>query len=130
MSNFASIEDVNLLYREIAEAETPKVEALLEIISNILRCEAEKYGSDLEMKALESDAYADVLKSVTVDILARCMKEADNEQLAQYSQYSESALGYTISGSPLNAGGGIFIKKNELARLGLRRQKIGGLDLC
>ena len=38
---------------------------------------------------------------------------------------SESALGYTVSGTYLVPGGGLFIKKSELARLGLRRQRIG-----
>ena len=50
------------------------------------------------------------------------MTSTDGEPL---SQMSESALGYTVSGTYLVPGGGLFIKKSELARLGLRRQRIG-----
>lgn len=45
------------------------------------------------------------------------------------SQYSESALGYTVSGTFLVPGGGLFVKKSELERLGLRRQRIGVIEL-
>jgi len=55
------------------------------------------------------------------------MTSTDKEPM---SQFSESALGYTVSGTFLSPGGGLFIKKSELARLGLRRQKIGVIDLC
>ena len=44
-------------------------------------------------------------------------------------QSSESALGYSVSGTFLNPGGGLFIKKSELSRLGLKRQKIGVIEL-
>ena len=63
------------------------------------------------------------MKSVTVDVAARTlMTSTDGEPL---SQMSESALGYSVSGTYLVPGGGLFIKKSELARLGLRRQRMG-----
>ena len=40
------------------------------------------------------------------------------------TQESQSALGYSWSGTYFNAGGGLFVKNSELKRLGLRRQKI------
>ena len=45
------------------------------------------------------------------------------------TQVTESALGYSVTGTYLTPGGGLFIKKSELARLGLRRQKYGVMDL-
>ena len=44
-------------------------------------------------------------------------------------QESQSALGYTWSGTYLSPGGGLFIKDSELKRLGLKRQKIGGINI-
>lgn len=44
------------------------------------------------------------------------------------TQFSESALGYSASGTFLVPGGGLFIKTSELARLGLRRQKYGVIE--
>jgi hypothetical protein len=46
------------------------------------------------------------------------------------TQMSQSALGYSYSGTFLNPGGGLFIKKSELARLGLKKQRIGVVSLC
>lgn len=42
---------------------------------------------------------------------------------------SQSALGYSVTGTYLIPGGGLFIKKSELSRLGLRRQKVGVMDI-
>ena len=76
---------------------------------------------------LNSTAYNNVVKSVTVDIVARTlMTSTDQEPMTQFNQ---SALGYSASGSFLVPGGGLFIKKSELARLGLRRQRYGVMNL-
>jgi len=53
------------------------------------------------------------------------MTATDGEPLSQFSQ---SALGYTVSGTYLTPGGGIFIKNSELQRLGLKRQRYGVID--
>ena len=44
------------------------------------------------------------------------------------TQFSESALGYSVSGSFLVPGGGLFIKDNELKRLGFKRHRFGVID--
>ena len=44
------------------------------------------------------------------------------------TQMSESALGYSVSGTYLVPGGGLFIKRSELKRLGLTRQKYGVIE--
>jgi hypothetical protein len=48
------------------------------------------------------------------------------------SQESQAALGYSWSGTYAIPGGGIAqaIMKNDLKRLGLRRQRMGVIDLC
>lgn len=62
-----------------------------------------------------------------MDVLARTlMTSTDSEPMTQMSQ---SAMGYSVSGTFLVPGGGLFIKKSELARLGLKRQKYGVIDL-
>ena len=66
------------------------------------------------------------MKSVTVDIVARVLMTSTNAE--PMTQMSQSALGYTVSGTYLVPGGGLFIKKTELARLGLRRQRYGVID--
>lgn len=126
MLNFATVEDVNRLWRELTVEEIERAESLLEVISNSLRVEANAVGKDLDLMVLESPVYASVVKSVTVDVVARTlMTSTDQEPI---TQASESALGYSWSGSYLVPGGGLFIKKTELARLGLRRQRYGVID--
>lgn len=128
MSNFATIDDVRTLWRELQSSEEERCEALLTAVSARLRIEADKVGKDLDKMVAESENLAEVAKSVTVDIVARTlMTSTDKEPM---TQYSESALGYTVSGTFLTPGGGIFIKDDELKALGLKRQKIGVISLC
>lgn len=127
MDLFATIEDMSALWRELKPAETKRAEALLKVVSDSLRVEAEKVGKDLD-KMVESKPYfATVVKSVTIDVVARTlMTSTDQEPM---TQYSESALGYSVSGSYLVPGGGLFIKDSELKRLGLKKQRFGVIEL-
>lgn len=125
--NFATVQDIIDLWRPLKNAdETTRAESLLEVVSDSLREEAKKVGRDLDIMVADSPSYANVVKSVVVDIVARTlMTSTDQEPM---TQTTESALGYSWSGSFLVPGGGLFIKKSELARLGLRKQRYGVID--
>lgn len=126
MSNFAEVQDIIDLWREVTPQEKERAEKLLPIISDSLRMEAKKVGKDLDKMLEENAELVNVAKSVTVDVVARTlMTSTDSEPM---TQTTESALGYSFSGTYLVPGGGLFIKKSELARLGLRRQKVGVID--
>lgn len=127
MANFATVQDVILLWRPLKPDEMERTEALLGVVSDSLRVEADKVGKDIDMMAAESSAYATVLKSVVVDVVARTLMTSTNQE--PMTQVSESALGYSFSGSYLVPGGGLFIKKTELARLGLKRQRFGVMEI-
>ena len=127
MTNFATISDIKALWRSLSTEEEERAEALLPVVSASLRMEADKVGKDLDQMLEEKPALAEVAKSVTVDVVARTlMTSTDSEPV---SQFSESAMGYSVSGTYLVPGGGLFIKNSELARLGLKRQKLGGIEL-
>lgn len=126
MADFATIADITSLWRTLTSEEETRATALLEIVSDSLREEAKKVGKDLDLMVLDSPTYANVVKSVTVDVVARTLlTSTENEPM---TQTSESALGYSWSGSYLVPGGGLFIKNSELSRLGLRKQKYGVID--
>ena len=126
MSSFASVDDVKTLWRTLSKAEEERAETLLEVVSASLRNEARQVGKDLDVMIEKNPDLATVAKSVTVDVVARTlMTSTDSEPMTQMSQ---SALGYSVSGTFLVPGGGLFIKKSELARLGLRRQRYGVID--
>ena len=126
MQPFATVEELQMLWRELKNSEMERATKLLEVVSDTLRVEANRTGKNIDNMMLENPSYTNVVKSVTVDVVARTlMTSTDQEPM---TQYSEGALGYQVSGSYLVPGGGLFIKNAELARLGLRRQRIGGLD--
>ena len=124
---FATLEDMTILWRAMTPSEEKWADALLKIVSDSLRVEASKVGKNLDNMVESDEAYASVVKSVTIDVTARTLMTSTNSE--PLSQMSQSALGYTVSGTFLVPGGGLFIKKSELARLGLRRQRIGVMDL-
>lgn len=127
MNSFASLEDMRRLWRPLTPEEQEKAAALLPVVSDILREEALRCGVDLDVQRTQRQSFASVLKSVTVDVTARALQTPTEG--APMQQTSQSALGYTVSGTYLVPGGGVFIKKSELARLGLRRPQLGVIEV-
>ena len=126
MANFATIDELITLWRPLSNDELTRAEPLLEVVSDSLRVEAKKVGKDLDAMVSESPSYASVVKSVTIDVVARTlMTSTDQEPMIQSAQ---AALGYSTSGTFLVPGGGLFIKRSELARLGLKRQHFGVIE--
>jgi hypothetical protein len=126
MSTFATLADLTALWRPLTAAEQSRAEALLEVVSDSLRFEANKVGKDLDKMCEATPSLKTIAKSVTVDVVARTlMTSTDHEPMTQMTQ---SAGGYSATGTFLVPGGGLFIKKSELARLGLRRQRMGVLN--
>jgi len=126
MAPFATVDDLTNLWRPMSAEEQNRAEALLPIVSNRLRQEADNVGKDIDKMIANSDVYKDVVKSVTVDIVARTLMTSTTQE--PMTQYSESALGYSVSGTFLTPGGGLFIKRDELKALGLRKQRYGVID--
>ena len=128
MASFASVEDIETLWRDLDVAETQRAEALLPLVSDLLRQEAEKVGKDLDQMIAASRTLGSTAKVVTVDIVARILRQ--NTTGEPMTQESQAALGYSWSGTYAVPGGGIAnaIMNNDLKRLGLRKQRIGVLE--
>ena len=130
MSDFATLADVQTLAgKEYTTAEQERISALLPLVSDALRMEAVKVGKDLDAMAADNAAYASVVKLVTVDVVIRSMRQSlEGDPLSQQSQ---GALGYTWSGTYAIPGGGFSgaIMRNDLKRLGLRRQRYGVMEI-
>ncbi|WP_260464874.1 phage Gp19/Gp15/Gp42 family protein [Streptococcus suis] len=127
VTTFATVDDLQSLWRTLKFDEHDRAEALLDVVSNSLRHEAQKVGKDLDALISDNPVFASVVKSVTVDVVARTlMTSTDQEPM---TQFNESALGYSVSGSFLVPGGGLFIKDSELKRLGLKKQRFGARDI-
>lgn len=127
MNTYASIDDLTTLWRPLTSEEQERAGALLEVVSASLRTEATKVGKDLDAMVSASEDLAMVAKSVTVDVTARAlMTSTDQEPMTQQLQVAGP---YTSQGIFLVPGGGLFIKQSELARLGLRRQRCGVMEI-
>ncbi|HEM6182580.1 TPA: phage Gp19/Gp15/Gp42 family protein [Streptococcus suis] len=127
VTTFATVDELQSLWRTLKLDEHDRAEALLNVVSNSLRHEAQKVGKDLDALISDNPIFASVVKSVTVDVVARTlMTSTDQEPM---TQFNESALGYSVSGSFLVPGGGLFIKDSELKRLGLKKQRFGARDI-
>lgn len=128
MNDFATLNDVIAISgNNYTQAEQERIQTLLPLICDTLRLEANKVGKYLDVMA-EDASYASVLKLVTCDIVIRAMRQTQTGD--PLSQESQSANGYSWSGTYAIPGGGIAgaIMNNDLKRLGLRRQKYGVID--
>ena len=127
MADYLKATELETLFRRLSQEEREKAEALIPVVCASLREEAKKVGKDLDAMIEEDGDLQTVARSVTADVVARCLMTPTSG--APMIQTAESALGYSFSGTYLNPGGGIFIKKSELSRLGLRRQRFGTVEL-
>lgn len=124
---FATVNDIETLWRPLSSSEQSRADALLPLVSDELRVLAKNVNKDLDAMAASDEAYQSVLKIVTVDVTVRVLRQStDGDAMTQESQ---SALGYSWSGTYAVAGGGIAnaILNNDLKKLGLKTQQIGVL---
>lgn len=129
MADYATAADLASLWKPLTAAEQEMAGQLMTLISAEIREKARQSGRDFDamLSADESGDLALLAKSVCCDVAKRyiCDVTSDGPSMTQMSQ---GAGGYTVSGSFLVPGGGLFLKKSELDRLGLRRQRYGVIE--
>ena len=125
---FATLEDVEVLFRSLNAEESERVTALLPIISDELRYRAMTVNRDLDEMITATPILANVAKEVTVSIIGRILRQSTTGEAM--SQESQAGLGYSWSGTYAIPGGGIgnAIMPSDLKRLGLKRPRIGIID--
>ena len=130
-NSYAALEDVELLFRRLTGDESRKAEALLPIVSELLRQAARNVGKDLDGMIEAGALSPEVAKVVTVDVTARVLRQSTAGE--PVTQMSQGALGYTASATFAIPGGGVAgaIMNNDLKRLGLtRRQAIRLIEMA
>lgn len=126
MDTIASTQDIERLWRPLSADEKARAAELIPIVESMLSFEATKVKKSFENMTYNA-IYRNVAISVIVDVVARTLMTSTNQE--PMTQMTQSAGGYSVSGTFLVPGGGIHIKKSELARLGLvRTQKVGVID--
>ena len=126
--SYATIQDVETLFRELSNDETEKAVALLPIISDELRYRANMVNRDLDAMITAQPVLANVAKEVVVSAISRILRQSTTGE--SMTQESKSGLGYSWSGTYAVPGGGIgnAILPSDLKRLGLKRGRIGVID--
>lgn len=126
---FATVEDVEALWRPLSTEEATRVEQLLPVVSDMLRQAAINAGRDLDAMIAAQPTLSSVAKAVTVDVTARIMRQSTEGE--PVSSETQTALGYTWQGTYAVPGGGIAgaIMRTDLKRLGIVRQKMEAIDL-
>ena len=132
MNPFVTVSEVIVLSgRSFTESEVERLTLLIPLVSDALRQEAVKAGKDLDamIEADTTGSYGSVVKLVTADVVIRAMRQdMEGEPVTQMSQ---SAGSLSLSRTYAIPGGGIAsaIMRNDLKRLGLKRQMIRGIEL-
>ena len=118
---FATTADIVNLWRPLSDGETTRA-------SDTLRQTARNRGYDLDQMIDDGKVYINVVIDVVVAAVTRVLRASTTSE--PMTQISQSALGYSFSGTYLNPQGGIFYYDNELGRLGLKkRQRLGRIEL-
>lgn len=125
---FATLDDVEILFRTLSVDEQARVDALLPVISDELRYRAFMVGRDLDAMIVLLPGLENVAKEVTVSAISRILRQ--NTTSEPMTQESQAGLGYSWSGTYAIPGGGIgnAILPSDLKRLGLKRPRIGVID--
>lgn len=130
MSEFATLQDVlTLTGTDYTTQQQERISALIPVVSDLIERKGREVGKNVHKEMAIDSAYASVVKLVTVDVVARVMRQStDGEPLSQESQ---SALGYSWSGTYAIPGGGIAMSlmNNEMKLLGFKQQKLRGVRL-
>ena len=86
-------------------------------------------GKDLDALVAADEDLANVAKSVTVAAVVRILSTSTDSNYGPMTQMSQSALGYSVSGTFSNLGDELYFLNNELKRLDLKGQRIGVKDI-
>lgn len=113
---------------EIDDNKKERLIMLLDLASSLLREEARERGHNLDRMIERSPDKANVAKLVVLSSVRRVMSKEEEDSL-NLQQFSQSAMGYTISGTYFNPGDDLYFLKNELSRLGLNKQKVTSISL-
>lgn len=129
MDIYASVEDYENVYNVVLNKEQQKrLLMLIELASSLLREEANKRNMNLNSVISSSDDKANVAKMVVLACIHRVMSK-DYDQDVPLEQFSQSALGYTFSGTYVNPGDDLYYLRNELKRMGIIKQRYGALEI-
>lgn len=127
MTRYATVQDIQNMFRPLTAEEQARADYLIDAVCSEIRLKAKAQGKDFDAMTAADEDLAEVAKAVVVDTVGRVLNQnTTNEAMSQTTQ---SALGYSFTGTYLVPGGGTLLLNRDLKRLGLLRQRIGEIDI-
>lgn len=126
MMNYATMDDLTTLVRPLEPSEMEKASLLLQAASASLRSEAKRRNKSFDAMLEEDPDLVPIARDVVCSMVRRAL--AVDVTAEPMTQVSQSALGYTVSGTYAVPGGSLYALNSELRRLGLRRQVATVID--
>ncbi len=127
MTRYATVQDIQNMFRLLTAEEQARADYLIDAVCSEIRLKAKAQGKDFDAMTAADEDLAEVAKAVVVDTVGRVLNQnTTNEAMSQTTQ---SALGYSFTGTYLVPGGGTLLLNRDLKRLGLLRQRIGEIDI-
>lgn len=126
--SYATVDDLQTLWRPLTEAEAARAALLLPAVSDLLRQYAKNAGQDLDDRIAQESTLETTARLVTIDVVGRVLRTSTEGD--PMSQETMSALGYMSQGAYAIPGGGIAqaVMKNDLKALGIYDQRIGATN--
>lgn len=125
-ASYATIADIQTYWRTLTASEQNVAAQMIADTSAKIRLKASRRGKDFDAMIADDDDLEDVAKTIVCKCVVNAMKMLE---AVPASQFSESAGGYTVSGTFYTPGGGLSISKKDWAELGLASQTYGGLNI-
>lgn len=127
MTSYATIDDVIALRGAVSAEAATRLPKILEICSAELRLIAKNHGLNLDEMVEDEDLAMAVKKGVCDASVNYYNATESNDPIM--TQFSQSAGGYSISGTLANAGGAFYFPKKFLRDIGLAAQKVGVIEV-
>lgn len=128
MTSYATTDDVIALRGAMSADALERLNTILPICSAELRSIATKNGKDLNRMVFENEDVELMVKKGVVDASVNYYYSTENKEPIM-TQFSQSAGGYTVSGTLANAGGAFYFPKQFLKDLGLKAQRVGTVEI-
>ena len=127
MSDYATVQDIIDLKRQLTAEEQVRAKNLIPMISSLIRLKAKSVGKDVDQMIAADPDYANIVKCVTCDVVMRELNTPGN--MLPATSYSEGAGSVNQSYSLPNSSGAIKLWPSDEKALGLRKQFLGAIDL-
>ena len=127
MTDFATVSDIIALKRELTSEEQERAEALISLISDIIRYHGKSVGKDVDALIEASPEYAAVVKSVTVGVALRELDTPAGQLPA--TQQTETTGSVSLSYSLPNASDTVRLWPSDLKMLGFKKQRYGVIEM-